>query len=269
MADASKSGKSVKATSASAQTLSKAVGLAAGPQPATEPAAQLASAPAIPAQPPSAKPKRRSRKGVIAGVVAAVIVVVGCGMWVWHEQPGFCNAFCHTPMDPYVETYYAQADGAATDKWGNAVTQVDAMMAAPHAQAGVTCLDCHIPSLEQQVGEVREEITGGYDYPLQEQTVKALLQDSGRTGNSDTMCLASGCHDVTRADLTELTADMPRNPHSWQHGEIECDTCHKSHRASVLQCTQCHEDAESELPSGWVDWTEAQRIRITADGTAR
>lgn len=228
----------------------------------------LASA-SVAVQTPTPQPKRRSRKGVIVGAVVAAIVVCGCGMWVWHEQPGFCNAFCHTPMDPYVETYYAQADGAATDKWGNAVTNADAMMAAPHAQAGVTCLDCHIPSLEQQVGEAREEVTGGYDYPLQEQTVKVLLQDSGRAGNSDTMCLASGCHDLTRADLTELTADMPRNPHSWQHGEIECDTCHKSHRASVLACTQCHEDAEFELPSGWVDWTEAQHIRITADETAR
>lgn len=48
-------------------------------------------------------PKKPRRKGwIIAGVVAAVIIVAGAGFWVWHEQPSFCNAICHSPMDYYV-----------------------------------------------------------------------------------------------------------------------------------------------------------------------
>lgn len=209
-------------------------------------------------------PKKHRRNGIVVGVIVVAFIAVGVGMWTWHEQPSFCNAVCHTPMDNFVETYYAQADGSATDKWGNTVSDTSAMMVRAHADADVTCLDCHVPSMDQQLSEVGEQISGNYEYPLQEQSVKFLLENSGRSGNSDTMCLASGCHDLTRADLTELTADMQRNPHSWQHGEIECDTCHKSHRASVLQCTQCHEDAEAELPDGWVDWTQSQEYKAEA-----
>ena len=51
-------------------------------------------------------PKKPRRRGwIVAGVVAAVIVVAGAGFWVWHEQPSFCNAICHSPMDYYVETH--------------------------------------------------------------------------------------------------------------------------------------------------------------------
>lgn len=37
--------------------------------------------------------------------MTAIIVVAGAGFWVWHEQPSFCNAVCHSTMDHYVETY--------------------------------------------------------------------------------------------------------------------------------------------------------------------
>ena len=48
-----------------------------------------------------AAPKRKRKKWPITvGVIAVVLVVAGAGFWVWHEQPSFCNAICHTPMDP-------------------------------------------------------------------------------------------------------------------------------------------------------------------------
>ena len=51
--------------------------------------------------------RKKSRKGLVAlGVAAVVIVAAGTGFWIWHEQPSFCNAVCHTPMDSYVEAYY-------------------------------------------------------------------------------------------------------------------------------------------------------------------
>ena len=48
--------------------------------------------------------KRRGRRWpIVVGVIAAVVVAAGAGFWVWHEQPSFCNAVCHDPMDVYVE----------------------------------------------------------------------------------------------------------------------------------------------------------------------
>ena len=54
----------------------------------------------------SPAPQRHGRRtAVVAAVVAAILVVAGVGMWVWHEQPSFCGAICHTPMDNYLTTY--------------------------------------------------------------------------------------------------------------------------------------------------------------------
>ena len=49
--------------------------------------------------------KKKKKWPIVVGVVVAVLVVAGAGFWVWHEQPSFCNAICHSPMDYYVETY--------------------------------------------------------------------------------------------------------------------------------------------------------------------
>ena len=43
--------------------------------------------------------KKKKKWPIVVGVVVAVLVVAGAGFWVWHEQPSFCNAICHTPMD--------------------------------------------------------------------------------------------------------------------------------------------------------------------------
>lgn len=81
--------------------------------------------------------RKKSRKGLVAlGVAAVVIVAAGTGFWIWHEQPSFCNAVCHTPMDSYVEAYYA--DDAT-------------LLATSHRVADVSCLDCHVPTLGEQL----------------------------------------------------------------------------------------------------------------------
>ena len=41
--------------------------------------------------------KKKKKWPIVVGVVVAVLVVAGAGFWVWHEQPSFCNAICHTP----------------------------------------------------------------------------------------------------------------------------------------------------------------------------
>ncbi|MCH4220994.1 MAG: cytochrome c3 family protein [Eggerthellaceae bacterium] len=216
------------------------------------------------AEPAAKKPKKKWP--IVLGVVVVVLVVAGIGMWVWHSQPSFCNAMCHTPMDTYVQTYDATPGSEATDKWGNEVSDASAMLAATHKQAGLTCLSCHTPAISQQITEVGETVTGDYYYPLEERSLDDLMTNSGSSESGDSFCLKSGCHDGinSRTDLTNATSNMDFNPHRWQHGQIACSECHKSHRASVFYCTQCHSEASDSMPSGWVTYSEGKQIAASA-----
>lgn len=190
---------------------------------------------------------------IVVGTVALVFVVAGMGFWVWHEQPSFCAAICHTPMDPYVETYDQPLGEAGVDKWGNEVVDTSSMLSVAHKASGKTCLDCHVPTLGEQMAEGASWVTGGYGVPLQEATLADL--GAARGVASDEFCLNESCHNLTRDDLANATAGMTRNPHLAYHGDISCDSCHKAHRASVNYCTQCHADAET--PAGWLTAKES------------
>ncbi len=216
---------------------------------------------------PASKLAAKNKKLIVVGIVVAVIVIAGIGFWSWHNTPSFCNAFCHTPMDRYVETYEQQAGQTGVDKWGNEVTNSSAMLVVSHKEEGKNCLSCHVPALSQQLSEVQETLSGDYYYPLEEASLEVLMQNSGNaSGTGEQFCLKSGCHtnsdggELTKADLTALTSDMVRNPHSWHHEKYTCSDCHKSHRASVLICTDCHSDAEGEVPDGWVDAETGKQI---------
>lgn len=212
-----------------------------------------------------AAPKRKRKKWPITvGVIAVVLIVAGAGFWVWHEQPSFCNAICHTPMDPYNQTYDQEDNAAGTDKWGNEVSNTHSMLAVSHksGDAGATCMSCHVPQLSEQISEGVNWLTGNYYADLDERTLEDLTEARGIP--SEEFCLNAACHSnsdgsaMTRADLAELTSDFEHNPHVAQHGvEYSCDTCHKAHRASVNQCTQCH---EAELPDGWISVDEAKKL---------
>lgn len=191
---------------------------------------------------------KAKRWPIVLGTVALVGVVAGMGFWVWHEQPGFCGAICHTPMDPYVETYQQELGQAGVDKWGNQVDDVSGMMAATHRADGLTCLSCHVPTIAEQVVEGVNWATGAYGVPLQEATLADLTEARGL--DEDEFCLNDSCHNLTREDLAYVTADQVRNPHLPYHGDISCGQCHKAHRASVNYCSQCHDDAET--PAGWL-----------------
>ena len=210
--------------------------------------------------------KKRKKWPIVVGVVVAVLVVAGAGFWVWHEQPSFCNAICHTPMDAYLPTYEAEVDQAGIDKWGNEVSNSRAMMAALHrAEAdNATCLSCHVPTLSEQVSEGISWVTGNYEVlhtqaglsvPT-ERTLEELV--AARGIEPDQFCLNESCHNMTRDDLINATADMERNPHVAQHGEVACGECHKAHRASVNYCSNCHNDAE--LPDGWISAAESKKL---------
>ena len=168
--------------------------------------------------------RKKSRKGLVAlGVAAAVIVAAGTGFWIWHEQPSFCNAVCHTPMDSYVEAYYA--DDAT-------------LLATSHRIADVSCLDCHVPTLGEQLAEGAAWVAGGYELPLEPRQF------------DDEFCMNGSCHAIGQGSLAQITAQREYNPHSNYHEELACGTCHKSHTASVMQCAQCHSDAD--VPADWV-----------------
>ena len=205
--------------------------------------------------------KRKSKKLVVLAAVLGVLVVAGIGMFVWHNDPSFCGTFCHMPMGTYGDTYFAESGTQTTDKWGNTVSNSNAMLAVSHRdKADAACLTCHVPSLGQQVGEAVATVTGDYYYPLNEVSAHDLLANSGHDTNAqgDQFCLNENCHNITRADLTELTANYSRNPHAWEHTEQACTDCHKSHRASVMACTECHSDAP--IPDGWVTYQEGKLI---------
>lgn len=202
-------------------------------------------------------PSPRRRKGLIAGVVvAAVVVIAGAGMWVWHEQPSFCGAICHTPMASYGDTYFQEEGVSGIDKWGNEVENTSAMLAVSHRMVGKDCLSCHVPTLDEQVSEGLSWVSGSYEYPLYERTASDMTEARGTV--DEAFCMNDTCHRYTREELAEKTDADRINPHSTQHGEVACTDCHKAHRASVVTCSQCHD--EVEIPEGWLTYDEAAQL---------
>ncbi|MBR0404273.1 MAG: cytochrome c3 family protein [Eggerthellaceae bacterium] len=203
-------------------------------------------------------PKKRRKAGIMAAVVAVVLVAAGVGMWVWHEDPSFCGTVCHTPMNAYYETYSQEFRTTGVDKYGNEVADTSCMLATYHAAMNYDCMDCHIPVLSQQVSEAVTWVSGNYEFPLAERSVAQLGEAAGL--GSDEMCLNESCHNLTRDDLYNLTAEEygTYNPHWSHHETLDCGTCHKAHRASVMYCSQCH--AQAVVPDGWLNMQQANEL---------
>jgi cytochrome c nitrite reductase small subunit len=164
-----------------------------------------------------------SRKKIILGVLVGAVVIGGVGavgLWQYHEQPQFC-ATCHL-MEPYLQSWQASDYGAYA-----------------HAVEGVACLDCHEPTLEQQVDELVVYMQGDFTVPLEEREFSADF------------CL--DCHEANEHtsydEVIQLTADLELNPHDSHLGELNCETCHKMHRASEDYCADCHEPVATG--AGW------------------
>ncbi|MDO4290714.1 MAG: cytochrome c3 family protein [Eggerthellaceae bacterium] len=226
---------------------------------AAEANASEATAGAATAAAPKPAAKRKKR-GIVIGVVAAIVVVAGAGFWVWHEQPSFCNAICHAPQDPMNETYDGVTGQAGYDKWGNAVEDMGDLLVVQHKEAGLACMDCHVPTIGQQVTEGMLWVSGNYQYPLNERSLTDLNHYI-QAEDESAFCLNEGCHNMTRDDLAHATASYgKRNPHvtDVNHVEMECSDCHKSHRQSVNACSRCHDDVT--IPDGWLSADEAAEI---------
>lgn len=222
-------------------------------------------------------PKRRRNRWIAVGVIVVVVVIAGVGLMKWHDTPGFCGAICHTPMDAYVATY---TEGNV-DKYGNDLdaTQSKGMMSRLHEElkkgdgtSAASCIDCHEPSVGEQVTEGMHWVTGNVETAGENKKGDTILESrsfdqltAARGAKySEQLCLKSGCHvnadgsDMQRSDLVKATAGLSRtrNPHVAQHGELACETCHKGHSQSINYCSQCHTDAP--IPEGWLSWSEAK-----------
>lgn len=195
---------------------------------------------------------------VVTAVLVVVVAIGGIGFWNFHNTPEFCDFLCHNPQDPYNPTYYSEPGQPATDKWGNQVADASGMLSATHrAYADANCLSCHEPTLQEQMTEGIEWVTGNFYNPLSERSLDNLQRWHNVEGT--TFCLNESCHNMAKSDLTDATANLERNPHSWHHSEYTCSDCHKSHRASVMVCTQCHDDAQ--VPTGWLSYDESTQLQ--------
>jgi hypothetical protein len=185
------------------------------------------------------KAKKRNKKWVVPTVVVAIIVVIGVGFFAWHNTPGFCNSVCHSPMDTYVESYSSGDQG---------------MLVTAHAEAGLSCLDCHEAKLNEQLTEVIAWSSDTFTTTADGHLVDANVDRFASSEN----CLKSGCHnwnDVVDSTWGFAGNDAKYNPHSsHQDGSIECSDCHKSHETSTLYCAKCH---DMNLPEGWEATTDA------------
>jgi len=158
-----------------------------------------------------------AKKWIVVIVVLCVVVVLGgvgaVYLWEYHEEPQFC-ATCHI-MDPYLETWQSAGYGAGS-----------------HAEYDVECLDCHVPTIEQQVNELVVYVRGDYEIPLRE--LKYPKED------------CYGCHEHgSYEEIVQMTAELEdtvgANPHASHYGDMECRLCHKMHKESEDYCAQCHD----------------------------
>lgn len=175
--------------------------------------------------------RRKKSLWMGVGIVVAVVICAGVGFSMWHNQPTFCNAICHKPMDVYVDGFYNDTS----------------LLAHTHQKSHVNCLDCHVPTLDEQIGEAVSWVKDDYEV-LEDGHLKTV----GVTADTK-MCFSSGCH--TNDEIIEATKNWGGvegvNPHQSHQGEaIDCSNCHGVHTTSAMYCNTCH---DYKVPEGWIN----------------
>jgi formate-dependent nitrite reductase cytochrome c552 subunit len=154
-----------------------------------------------------------------------LIAAASVGAWEYHETPQFCGNTCHI-MQPYVDTW-----------------EGDHLLAARHAEAGVECLDCHMPTMEDQISQIEMYVEGSYEQPLETRKFE------------NDWCFRCHEHDSYEAiaEKTEYLVDeVNRNPHNSPHyNNLECYTCHNMHQQGEIYCSTCH-----NFPAQGTEWKE-------------
>ncbi|MCL2529059.1 MAG: cytochrome c3 family protein [Coriobacteriia bacterium] len=206
------------------------------------------------------KPKKKGKARSIILVVVIVLVLLFGGAGVvyatQHDNPEFCNAICHTPMDPYVHSWQ---DGTSVNALQADIEHPLSITIHRNSEEALVCVSCHTDGLDIQISEGLSWITSSYPQPLNP-LVMTIREPNGPHQRSGVeTCLSGGCHEgiLTLEDLKKSTAHHERNVHDSHIGAQDCTTCHQVHRQSVSFCTQCHSDAP--LPNGWLTYIEQQR----------
>ncbi|MDL0089884.1 cytochrome c3 family protein [Campylobacter gastrosuis] len=165
----------------------------------------------------------KKRKYTLIGLVVAAIV----GFIAYHQvqaashKPEFC-IMCHN-MQPEYDSF-VKGD----------------MLAKKHNDANVTCHDCHVPTLAEQLNEVRMYATGDFKMPADQR------------GFKNEQCI--GCHKVD--EIRKKTAHYGlSNPHESVHNRanemLECQSCHAVHHPQKLNtCATCHQ-IDWRVDSSW------------------
>lgn len=151
-------------------------------------------------------------------------------------------------MDPYNATYDQALGQVGVDKWGNTVEDTSSMLSVVHGRlVGKTCLDCHVPTIGEQLSEGGAWLTGNYYVPLAERTTADLT--AARDIDADSFCLNKNCHNMTRDDLAQATSTWKVNPTSpntvrSSHAPIAIRrTVHRSTPApNVMRMHRCRVD---------------------------
>jgi len=182
------------------------------------------------------------KTALIAGIAIVVIVIAAVALWNYHEQPQFC-ATCHL-MEPYLESWLSPP-----------------LLAHAHAEESVACLDCHEPTIKQQVQELIVTVRQDYENPLKERDFpKAECFKCHEHGSYAQIAELTADYTVNGEQVNphahEIDAQAPEpeaytggpedpDPHNTEKGELECDECHKVHRESpgLSVCYDCHHDA--------------------------
>lgn len=224
--------------------------------------------------------KKRSKKLPIIGAIVAVLVVAGVGMMVWHESPSFCSTLCHIE-GTYVDNYMQEQGVPGIDKYGNKVSNTNAMMAVLHrstkatAKPEIVCVDCHVPNIAELAHDGVSFVSGNYLMPRDERSASGLMSWDGKAGED--FCANPNCHvyllgEGATLDYDKLEAStkgLAFNPHERHHEalSLECTDCHKGHRASIVVCTGCHEHENVAIPDGWMTYAAAEiQMKLTFPG---
>lgn len=191
---------------------------------------------------------------VVVGIIVVVVVVAGAGFGVWHSQPSFCSAICHTPMDKYVNGYYNDETALAYQHGhvDGSNTLAASTLKEGVSDSSIACLDCHQPKMDEQLTEAIAWVGG--DYTVDQDGGPVLATPHYQA----TKEFCTQCHDyekVVAATEHYWGEDEPANPHASHQGEQDCSSCHNVHGTSTLMCSSCHNFA---VPEGWQTVSEAQ-----------
>jgi hypothetical protein len=214
-------------------------------------------------------PKKRGKARIIILVVVIVVVLLfGGGGVVYatqHANPQFCNVVCHTPMDPYVNSYM---EGVSVNAQQTDLEYPLDITAHKDSDQDIVCLTCHTDGIDAQIQEGIAWVSGDYSVPLEELTLTVKPPTAPHQRSGIDTCLTAGCHEGISSldELKESTSDQKRNPHESHNGDMNCTNCHQMHAQSVLFCTQCHADAV--VPDGWLTYAEQQKQIKEAGATS-